>query len=250
VGVIAAGAMLAAAAPALHGDSRPFSSFDLPLAAHARTTLAEAASGATPAGAAASATGGGAEVPGDARQSLFEKLALAAGVSAGALAIVLVLSFRSLRVLPVAIVTLLPAAAACGLCVFLFQDGHLAGAINQERQGALETGALASLLAALAAVSAARAVAAIEAVRARRSLAHGLTMEHGAAAEVAAFLLVPGALAATLIAAAAAGVLAGSDLYSAREFGLAVAAGLLLDLLLLRLPLVAALVRWGGAGRA
>jgi uncharacterized membrane protein YdfJ with MMPL/SSD domain len=242
VGVIAAGAMLAAAAPALHGDSRPFSSFDLPLAAHARTTLAEAASGATPAGAAASATGGGAEVPGDARQSLFEKLALAAGVSAGALAIVLVLSFRSLRVLPVAIVTLLPAAAACGLCVLLFQDGHPAAALGQRRQAALETGAVASMLTGLVAVLAARGVTALRAARGER----GLGLAPGRGAETAAAFTVPAAIVATLVVAAATAVLAGADLYPAREFGLAVAAGLLVDLVFLRVPLIAALARWGG----
>jgi hypothetical protein len=59
---------------------------------------------------------------------------------------------------------------------------------------------------------------------------------------------VPAAICSTLVTAAAAGVLAGSDLYPAREFGLAVAAGLLIDLVLLRVPLVAALARWGGAG--
>ncbi len=72
-----------------------------------------------------------------------------------------------------------------------------------------------------------------------------LGLEPGLAAETASELTVPAAVAATLIAAAAAGVLAGSDLYPAREFGLAIAAGLLVDLVLLRVPLVAAVARWG-----
>jgi hypothetical protein len=41
-------------------------------------------------------------------------------------------------------------------------------------------------------------------------------------------------------------MLAGTDLYPAREFGLAVATGLVIDLVLLRAPLIAALARWGG----
>jgi RND superfamily putative drug exporter len=173
---------------------------------------------------------------------LFPKLPLAAGISAGAFLVVLLLAFRSLRIVPVAIVTLLPAAAACGLCVLVFQDGHLAEAIDQQRQGALETGAVASLLAALVSVSAARGVGAIQAVRAERALG----LERGRAAEMACASTLPAALVATLIAAVAVAVLAGSDLYSAREFGLAVAVGLLVDLILLRVPLVAALARWAG----
>jgi uncharacterized membrane protein YdfJ with MMPL/SSD domain len=64
-------------------------------------------------------------------------------------------------------------------------------------------------------------------------------------AEHAAALTMPAALVATLVGAAATGVLAGADLYPAREFGLAVAVGLLLDVLLIRTPLLAALARWG-----
>jgi uncharacterized membrane protein YdfJ with MMPL/SSD domain len=244
--LVAIAALVAAASPAWHGRTHPFSAFDLPAGSEARTAAALVG------GAGGKSDGGrrspdrGADVSDD--QSLFPKLPVAAAVSVGALLLVLLVAFRSAWLVPVAVVTLLPAAAAAGLCVLLFQDGHLAGTINQQRQGSLETGALASLLAALAALSAARAVAVIEAVRAKRSLAHWLTMEPGKAAEAAAFLTMPAAVAATLIAAAAAGVLAGSDLYSAREFGLAVAAGLLLDLVLLRLPLLAALVRWGRLG--
>jgi RND superfamily putative drug exporter len=143
---------------------------------------------------------------------------------------------------PAAIVSLLPAGAACGLCVLVFQDGHLAGAIGQHRQGALETGAVASLLAALAAVSAGRAVSAVRASRGERSLGLGIV----GAAESAAVLTVPAAIVATLVAGAATGMLAGTDLYPAREFGLAVAAGLVIDMVLLRTPLIAALARWGG----
>jgi RND superfamily putative drug exporter len=138
-------------------------------------------------------------------------------------------------------VSLLPAAAACGLCVLVFQDGHLAGAINQSGQGALETGAVASLLAALVSVSAARSAAILQASRDAESLG----LEPGWAGYSVASMVVPGAIVATVIAAAATGVLAGAVLSAAREFGLAVSVGLLIDLLVLRPPLIAALARWG-----
>jgi uncharacterized membrane protein YdfJ with MMPL/SSD domain len=51
-------------------------------------------------------------------------------------------------------------------------------------------------------------------------------------------------IASTLVVAAASGVFAGADLYPAREFGLGVAVGVVLDLVLIRTPLVAALARW------
>ena len=200
--------MVAAAAPTLHGTSRPFGAVDL----------------------------------GPGSESLFGDLPLAAAVSAAALAVVLVGAFRSARLALVAPLSLLPAAGACGLAVLVFQDGHLAGTIGQGRQGALETGAVASLLGALGAVSASRAATAIRASRSERELNLGAV----AAAEGAAAFTVPAATVATLVGAVAAGALAGAGLYSAREFGLAVAVGLLLDLLLLRGPLIAALSRWAG----
>ncbi len=147
------------------------------------------------------------------------------------------------RVVPVAIAALLPAAAAGGLCVLVLQEGHLAPAIGQRGQGVLETGAIASALVALASVSSTRAVTALRATRAERSFG----LEPPMAAETAAAFTVPAAVFATLVAALGAGALAGADLYPAREFGLAVAVGLLADLILLRVPLLCALARWGGS---
>jgi putative drug exporter of the RND superfamily len=238
---IAVALMAAAALPMLHAGSRPFSAADLPRGSEAAraTALAGGQPDAGPGGrhasrASAAATGGD--------RSLFEKLPLAAAISAGALALLLGIAF-SPRVVGVAIIALLPVAAACGLCVLVFQDGHLAGAIGQRRQGALETGAAASLLVGLASVCGARAVTAIRAARAERSFGFGPLR----AAEAAAAFTVPAAILATLAAAGATGALAGSDLYPVRELGLAVAAGLILDLVAVRVPLIAALSRWGGA---
>ena len=216
--------MLAASVPLLHGQGVPFSAADLP--------------GDSPASMAASLAGVGKS--GGGGGSLFEDLPLAAGVSAAALAVVLEIWFRSRRVtIPLAVASLLPAAAACGLCVLVFQDGHLAGAINQETRGALDTGAVAALLAGLASVSAARSVTVLQASRDARSPGG----ESSWAAGSAASLVLPGAIVATLIGAAATGVLAGASLYAAREFGLGVAVGLLIDLVLLRSSLIAALTR-------
>jgi uncharacterized membrane protein YdfJ with MMPL/SSD domain len=224
--LLALAALLALARPALHGATNPFSATDLPAGTPARVAGADLAK-ASPAAAGA-------------EQSLFGDLPLAAGISIAALALVLLAAFRSPRALPLAVVALLPAAAAGGLCVFVFQHGHLSSAISQERQGAIETGALACLAAALAAICAARCITALSAVRAEASVARA----PAGAAEAATALTLPATLAATLIAGAAAGVLAGSDLYSAREFGLAVAAGLVIDLIVVRPPVLAALSRW------
>ncbi|MET0730994.1 MAG: hypothetical protein ABWZ03_07375 [Solirubrobacterales bacterium] len=43
-----------------------------------------------------------------------------------------------------------------------------------------------------------------------------------------------------------AGTLLAADLYGAKAFGFAVVVGLVLDLVLVRVPLLAALARWSG----
>ncbi len=218
--------VLAAAVPLLHGQSAPFSAADLPQGS-------SASHAASLAGVSAHDGGG---------SSLFSDLPLAAGVSFVAMALVFGVGFRSRRApVPLALASLLPAAAACGLCVLVFQDGHLAGAINQSRQGALETGAVASLLVALVSVSAARSAAGLQAALDMEAL--GLDPEWTAYST--ASLVLPAAIIASLIGAAATGVLAGADLYTAREFGLAVAVGLLVDVVLLRPAQIATLARWG-----
>ena len=230
--------MLAASAPLRDAQSRPFSAADLPSGSQARSAAPIAAS-ASP-GTKATARSGDAA----ADQSLFPKLPLAAGVSAAALLLVLLAAFRSLRVVPVMVVSLLPAAAACGLAVLVLQEGHLASAIGLDGQGALETGAVASLLVAVGAVSAIRSVVLVQAARNER----GLALEPERVAEATSGLTLPAVATATMVAGVGAGLLVGTDLYSAKEFGLAVAAGLFLDLVLLRLPLTASLARWGGGG--
>ncbi len=243
-GAVAVALMVAAGLPALGGQSRAFSAAELASGSEAVATTALIADQPRGGGHGDRAkTKPQAATAARADESLFEKLPLAAAVSLGALALLFGVAF-SVRAIGVAVVALLPAAAACGLCVLVIQDGHLAAAFGLRRQGALETGAAASLLAAVASICAARAVIALRATRGESSLGIGPLR----AAEAAAAFTVPAAILATLGAVAATGALAGSDLYPAREFGLAVAAGLIIDLVLVRVPLIAVLSRWGGAG--
>jgi hypothetical protein len=222
---IGAAAMLAAAIPLVNAHGVPFSALDLPSDSPARMAAAVA------------------DVTNDlgSGDAVFGDLPLAAGVAAVALAVVLGVAFRSRLALPVGIVSLLPAAAASGLCVLVLQEGRLASPIGLTAQGALESGAVAALLVALASVSAARSASAMQTAQDVTSAGLG----PGWAAQWTTSLLMPGAVVATLIGAAATGILAGANLYPAREFGLAVAVGLLLDLVLLRLPLIAVLARRG-----
>ncbi len=234
--------MTAAALPLLQADSRPFSAADLPSRAQAAKASVIAADDRrvpVPSPEATPTPAAKASAP---DPSLFGRLPLAAAISAAALALVLGVA-ASPRAIPAALVSLLPAAAACGLCVLVFQEGDLAGAIGQRSQGVLETGAVASLLTALVAISGARAVTAARAAANERALG----LKPALAAETAAAFTVPAAILATVVTAVATAALVGSDLYPAREFGLAVAAGVLIDLILLRVPLLAALARWGGS---
>jgi hypothetical protein len=221
-----AGVMVAAAASLVDAQADPFSALDLP--------------GDSPSRVAAVTAGLGEE--GGGGNALFGDLPLTAGLAAVALGLVSWVAFRDRRSVPVALVSLLPAAAACGLCVLVFQDGHLAAALSQTKQGALETGATAALLTGLVSISAARSVTVMRAAADGRTL----SLDPGRNARLAGSLLLPATIIASLTGAAAAGVLAGASLYAAREFGLAVAAGLLIDVALLRPALIAALARWSG----
>jgi RND superfamily putative drug exporter len=232
--ILVSALMIVAALPLVQGESRPFSAADLPSRSEAAKASAVAADVAPAVSGEVKASAG--------ETTLFGRLPLAAAVSAAAIALVVAVAV-SPRVVPVALVSLLPAAAACGLCVLLFQEGHLAGAIGQRGQGALETGAVASILTALVAISAARAITATRAARSERALGLGPAL----VAETAAAFTVPAAIVASAVTAVATAWLAGSGVYPAREFGLAVAAGVLIDLVLLRVPLLAALAHWGGS---
>jgi uncharacterized membrane protein YdfJ with MMPL/SSD domain len=184
----------------------------------------------------------------DAHRALVDWLPVAAAVAVGLLSVLLfvvlgtVVPSRLRAALPavaLAIVTLLPAAAAGGLLVIVFQDGRLTGPLDYAPLGAPTLGALIAAVGAIAAISAARTIQLVAGLDVERELG----FPPRAAVPLAAALTLPAVTAATLIVATATLVLVGADLVAAKELGLAVAAGLLLDLVLARVLLMPALAR-------
>lgn len=183
-----------------------------------------------------------ASLSGEATTAVVAELPLAAGAAALLLAVAYVARARSLRVAPFAIAAILPAAAALGILTIAFHrgEGPLGLAIGVERVPA--SGALVAGLVAVTAIAAARGAAAIDAVRFERELDAGPP----GVAERAAEIVMPAAALGTLLAGAAFGVLTGADLAAAEELGVLVAAGLLVDLVVVRGTCLAALARWSG----
>lgn len=144
-----------------------------------------------------------------------------------------------LRMCPAAAFSLLPAAGAVGVLVFAVQDGHLSGLAGT--RSALYGGSLAVCLVAVASIAAGRS--ALAAATARSAVTGGIGPV--GAAEVATGLTIPGAVASSVVVIACFGVLGAADQDVAREVGVGIAAGTLLDLALLRLPFLAFLARWG-----
>jgi uncharacterized membrane protein YdfJ with MMPL/SSD domain len=114
----------------------------------------------------------------------------------------------------------------------------LTGPLDYGPQGAPHLDALLAVIAGVATVSAGR------------NALYAITLDDGRQAPDppgalvrASGLTLPAAGAATLIAAAAAGVLVGSDLVPAKEVGAGIATGLVLDLVGLRLLATPALAR-------
>ena len=231
--VVAVGVPLALAAPARDVETRPFGVADLPEQAQAAASARESTGIAT--GEPASDVS---LSPEPAASDVIRGLGLAAGIAAGALALVLVALARSPKPLVAVPFALLPAAAALGVVAFVIAQGHLAASLGLREEGSLDTGAVGCALAAIAGLSAGRCARDWLAVRREGRVGAGIA----GTAELAAGTVLPAVAAASLVAAAAFGVLAGADLYAAREFGLLVAVGLLVDLVL-RPPLLALLAR-------
>jgi RND superfamily putative drug exporter len=175
----------------------------------------------------------------DADDLFDERLPIAAAIAAIALA-VLIYAFarRPFLALGLGIASLLPAAAAAGLVELTFGDGRLTGPLDYASQGGPELDAMLAMLAAVVSISAARSAAYPIVLRGERPVA----VRRGAP-ERAARLLLPAAGAATAVTAAAAGVLVGADVLPVKQVGLGIAAGLVLDLVLLRALLIPALGR-------
>jgi uncharacterized membrane protein YdfJ with MMPL/SSD domain len=237
--IVSVALLLAAASPALDGASRAFAPADLPSGTEARTAATFAAEAEQETGEASNREDGSGRPQEPGGDSLYPKLPLAALIALAIAAAGLGIAARSARGALLAPAALLPAAAAAGLVWLVFGEGTLAELLGQERQGVIETGALAALVAALAGACAGRSAIALDTARVERELDPGAQ----GVAERTAGMTLPAAVAGTLVAAAATAVLVGTDLLSAREFGLALAAGLVLDLLLVRSTFAAAAAR-------
>jgi uncharacterized membrane protein YdfJ with MMPL/SSD domain len=184
----------------------------------------------------------------DADRELPGHLAIAASVAVLFLALLLfaIVRWRSpgawspaLQAVPLALASLLPAAAATGLTVLAFQDGRLTGLLGYSPQGGAVLAGLIAAVCALAAIGAARTVHYAAALAEERDVG----FRARAIVPLAGSRTLPGAAAATIIAAAATLVLAGAGLVAAKQFGTAVASGLILDLVLVRALLAPALAR-------
>jgi putative drug exporter of the RND superfamily len=175
----------------------------------------------------------------DANRTLFDWLPF--GALAAALLVATLLFWLVARPAPLSLAlgasALLPAAAAGGLLVLVFQDDRLSGALDYAGEGAVQLGALVALIAALVPITAARGALFVAACAERRSAGPETAVQHGLS------LMLPAAVAASVIGAAAGAVLVGSALVPLKELGLGVAAGLLLDVILMRGLLTPSLAR-------
>ena len=150
--------------------------------------------------------------------SLIADLPLAAAIAAGVIALALTAFTRDLRALALGPLSLLPAAAALGICALLAEQTSLIG--REDAAGSfLDTGAIAVALCGVAAVSCARSASAALWLSAGRRLE-----------------LVPGLLGTAVGLLAAAGLYA-TGVQQAEDLAVAVAAGLAADLVLVRLAL-------------
>ena len=135
--------------------------------------------------------------------------------------------------------SLLAVPPAIGALVYAVQEAHLAGLAGE--RASLVGGALATCVVAVACIAAGRTVLTVFSAREERSAGVGST----GAAELSAALTLPGFAASTGVLAGVFGVLCAADLDAAREAGLGVAVGVLVDLVVLRVPLLGFLARWG-----
>jgi uncharacterized membrane protein YdfJ with MMPL/SSD domain len=184
----------------------------------------------------------------DADRELPGHIAIAGSVAVLFLALLLfgIVRWRSpgpwssaLQAAPLALASLLPAAATVGLTVLVFQDGRLTGLLGYTSQGGPVLAGVIAAVCALAAIGAARTVHYATVLAEERDVG----FRAPAIVPLAGSRTLPGAAAATVAAAAATLVLAGAGLFAAKQFGTAVAAGLILDLVLVRALLAPALAR-------
>jgi trehalose monomycolate/heme transporter len=139
--------------------------------------------------------------------------------------------------LAAALVAAIPALATVGLLVVSFQDGRLEGPLGYTSTGAVQLGSVATAVAAVAALCAAQAVALLWAAAAegpgpgRDPISETLS-QCGPAAALACLTAIAGGIA---LGFASQGFL--------KEFGLGMAAGAVLELLVVQALLAPALLR-------
>ncbi len=133
----------------------------------------------------------------------------------------------------------LPAAAAAGLLVATVQEGGVEGPLDYASTGVLQLGSLAAVAALVASVCAAQ-LAALAAV-ARRTEGSAITERAGEAMAA----LGPAATLACGTGIACGVALAFSPLLFVKEFGLGIAAGLLLELVVVHVLVAPGLLRPG-----
>jgi hypothetical protein len=166
-----------------------------------------------------------------ASESLLGSLPLAAALAAALLGAVLVVRSGTAWTLPLALSPPLATAAAAGASVALAGE-----------DGRVFAGAMAAALSAVAAISAARTITAVEAVAFEREV----DRRPGGVAGRAGARTLPACALATAIAGVGVAVLAGIELRAADQFAVAVVAGLVVDLVVIRPAALALLARLPG----
>lgn len=180
--------------------------------------------------------------------SLLDELPAAGAVAAGTAGLLAAATLRAPAAVLLGPLAILPAAAALGAAEAVFVDREpawLADLIEARPRPALDTGAVAAGAVALVAVAATRTTLAGAALRSDLRLG----IRPAPAAYLAARATLPVSLAATLAGVLAAGAMVAADLGPAQELGLILAVGLAADLLLVRVPVLAAAawlarIRW------
>jgi hypothetical protein len=172
--------------------------------------------------------------PGPPQISLSRGLIAAGAAFLGLTAVCLLAGRRPLLALATALCALPAAAAAAGLCVLVFQDGRLDELLDFD-PFSIGVGWLAAGTVTVAAASAAQGAATLAARRADGSGQGGSERTGGYPQAAAA------GLAASAIAAALALALLASSLEFMKGLGLLIGAGLVLDMILVRCLIGAAL---------
>lgn len=176
---------------------------------------------------------------GDRVDESADSLPLAALIGLGFAALLLAAWFRSAQGVLLAVATVPGVLAAIGVLWLVFGEGRATGALDYEPLGAPHLGSYVFAAVAVAAVSLFRTAGFAGALREERLLGGGAT---GSLARSTVLSLAP-AIGSTLAGLALAGAWIGSDVVVVKEVAVAIAAGLVADLVVSRLLLAPAAAR-------